>query len=81
MKAEIHKTISDESKFGKRKYQRGSLIEGQWVLGGICREAREIFLVALPENKRDRQTLEPLTLEHARSAGFHDHHRLLEGLR
>ena len=54
----------DESKFGKRKYQRGRLIEGQWVLGGICRETREIFLVALPENKRDRQTLEPLILEH-----------------
>ena len=27
----------DESKFGKRKYQRGRLIKGQWVLGGICR--------------------------------------------
>ena len=54
----------DESKFGKRKYQRGRLIEGQWVLRGICRETREIFLVALPENKRDRQTLEPLILEH-----------------
>ena len=48
----------DESKFGKRKYQRGRLIEGQWVLGGgggICRKTREIFLVALPENKRNRQ--------------------------
>ena len=54
----------DKGKFGKRKYQRGRLIEGQWVLGGICRETREIFLVTLPKNKIDRQTLEPLTLEH-----------------
>ena len=26
----------DESKFGKRKYNKGRLVEGQWVLGGIC---------------------------------------------
>ena len=45
----------DEAKFGKRKYQRGRLVEGQWVLGGICRETRQVFLV--PVDSRDGATL------------------------
>jgi len=32
----------DKSKFGKRKY-KGRLVEGQWVIGGICRETGDIF--------------------------------------
>ena len=31
----------DESKFGKRKYNVGQVIEGQWVFGGICRERKD----------------------------------------
>ena len=27
-----------ESKFGKRKYNKGQLVEGQWLVGGSCRE-------------------------------------------
>ena len=55
----------DESKFGKRKHHKARIVEGQWVFGGICRETREIFLVPLPNNKRDRATLiEPIILEH-----------------
>lgn len=38
----------DEAKFGKRKYHRGRMIEGQWVFGGIEREAKEVFVVAVP---------------------------------
>ena len=45
----------DEAKFGKRKYQRGRLVEGQWVLGGICQETRQVFLV--PVDSRDGVTL------------------------
>ena len=45
----------DESKFGRRKYNVGRLIEGQWVFGGICRETREFFVVPVPE--RNRETL------------------------
>ena len=28
----------DEAKFGKRKYSRGRMVEGTWILGGIERE-------------------------------------------
>ena len=35
----------DEGKFGKRKYNRGRLVDGQLVLGGLCRETKECFLV------------------------------------
>ncbi|XP_046685377.1 uncharacterized protein LOC124371108 [Homalodisca vitripennis] len=45
----------DEAKFGKRKYNRGRLIEGQWVFGGIDRTTHETFLV--PVEKRDKETL------------------------
>ena len=45
----------DESKFGKRKYNVGRVIEGQWILGGICRESKDFFMV--PVQKRDAATL------------------------
>ena len=48
----------DESKFGKRKYNRGRRREGQWVLGGIEEDSRRSFLV--PVDKRDRATLLPI---------------------
>ena len=54
----------DESKFGKRKYNRGRIVDGQWVFGGICRETRDIFLVPLENNNRDKATLEPLLINH-----------------
>ena len=50
--------VIDKSKFGKRKYNHGRMIEGQWVLGGICREDRSVFLVTVPS--RDRETLLPI---------------------
>ena len=54
----------DESKFGKQKYNRGRLVEGQWVLGGVCREDKEIFLV--PVASHDKETLIPLLVERIR---------------
>lgn len=45
----------DESKFGKRKYNRGHTVEGQWVFGGIERESGDMFLVKV--EKRDPKTL------------------------
>ncbi|KAF8797290.1 hypothetical protein HNY73_001571 [Argiope bruennichi] len=41
----------DESKFGKRKFNRGKRVEGQWVFGGI----EKCFMEALPD--RSKETL------------------------
>lgn len=48
----------DEAKFGRRKYNRGRLLKGRWVLGGIEREADEngirgMFLVGVPDRTAD----------------------------
>lgn len=48
----------DESKFGKRKYNKGHAVEGQWVFGLIERESNRVIMV--PVEKRDRQTLIPI---------------------
>ena len=33
----------DESKFGKRKYNGGRVVDGHWVFGGTERRSRECF--------------------------------------
>lgn len=48
----------DESKFGRRKYNRGHRVEGQWVFGGFERQTGNIFMV--PVEKRDKSTLLPI---------------------
>jgi transposase-like protein len=45
----------DEAKFGKRKYNRGRLIEGQWCFGGLERGTKKTFFV--PVERRDKYTL------------------------
>ena len=52
----------DESKFGKLKFNRGCCIEGQSVLGGICRQTKACFLV--PVGQRDKDTLLPIIRAH-----------------
>ncbi|XP_063688371.1 uncharacterized protein LOC134821600 [Bolinopsis microptera] len=54
----------DESKFGKRKYNRGRRVVGKWVLGGFCRTTGECFLVECTGNRRDHNTLITLIKEH-----------------
>ena len=50
------KTVEiDESKFGKRKNNKGRIVDGQWIFGGICRETKQLFLVSV--EKRDKATL------------------------
>ena len=48
----------DESKFGKRKYNRGRRVDGVWVFGGIDRRTRQCFLV--PVKDRKAETLIPI---------------------
>ena len=48
----------DGAKFGKHKYNRGKVVEGNWVLGGTCRETKEIFVMKV--EKRDKDTLIPI---------------------
>ena len=55
----------DESMFGKRRYHRGRILgrRQMWVLGGVCRETKEVFLVPCPDNTRDKATLIPIIKE------------------
>uniref|UniRef100_A0A1X7V8Z4 ISXO2-like transposase domain-containing protein n=1 Tax=Amphimedon queenslandica TaxID=400682 RepID=A0A1X7V8Z4_AMPQE len=48
----------DESKFGKRKFNRGLRVDGQWVFGGIERGLKRCFMVTLQD--RSVATLIPL---------------------
>ena len=43
----------DESKFGKRKYNRGRWLDGQWVFGGFERGSKNCFLVPVPSHGSD----------------------------
>ena len=55
----IGKTVEiDESKFGKRKYNRGRYREGHWVFGGIERGTSEAFMVEVTD--RSASTLLPI---------------------
>ncbi len=54
----VHVQI-DESKFGKRKFNRGRRVDGQWVFGGReANDRRKMFMV--PVDKRDSATLVPI---------------------
>ena len=48
----------DEAKIGKRKHNKGQIIEGQWIMGGIERGApNNCFIV--PVSDRSSETLHP----------------------
>ena len=48
----------DESKFGKRKYNRGRHVDGRWVIGGIERGSDNMVLQIA--HSRDGRTLIPI---------------------
>ena len=53
----------DESKLGKRKYNRGHKVEGVWVVGGIERtDERKAFIV--PVQDQTKQTLLQVIRKH-----------------
>lgn len=43
----------EEAKFGKRKYNRGRKIVGNWVLGGIQRGSKKCFLKPIADRTRE----------------------------
>lgn len=54
----------DETKLGKRKYNRGHHVEGQWVFGGVERGSGKCFMV--PVEDRSRSTLMALIKRYIR---------------
>lgn len=54
----------DESKFGKRKYNKGRRTEGHWVLGMIADGSEDLRLVLCPNNKRGAAELLPIIQQH-----------------
>ena len=48
----------DGSKFGKRKYNRGKLLTGQWVFGISERESNKVVMFTVPD--RSTATLLPI---------------------
>jgi IS1 family transposase len=53
----------DESKLGKRKYNRGHHVEGVWVVVGVeLTENRKMFVV--PVERRDEETLKAVVKSH-----------------
>ena len=53
-------------KLGKRKYERGRIVEGSWILGMLDIETNELRLEICPDNKRDKNTLLTLIQKHVR---------------
>jgi transposase-like protein len=54
----------DESKFGRRKYNRGRHTDGHWVLDMIENGSDDLRLILCPCNKRAVEELVPIIREH-----------------
>ncbi|KAL3094362.1 hypothetical protein niasHT_029259 [Heterodera trifolii] len=54
----------DESKFGKRKFNRGRRIEGHWVIGMIENDSEDFRVVVCPDNVRSADVLLPIIQKH-----------------
>src|SRR5215813_11075282 len=67
----------DESKFGKRKYNRGHRVEGVWVIGGVERTANRLMFAEVVE-QRDAVTLLDVISRHV-AAGSIVHTDLWRG--
>ena len=67
----------DECKIGRRKYHRGRVVEGNWILGMIDINTNEVRMAICPNNRRDAQTLYDLISEHVELTSTHG---CMEGL-
>ncbi|CAH4034364.1 unnamed protein product [Pieris brassicae] len=54
----------NESRFGKRKYNRGRLIEGNWVIGMIEDKSGDLRLEVCSDNIQSAEVLVPLIQKH-----------------
>ncbi|XP_078034524.1 uncharacterized protein LOC144468724 isoform X2 [Augochlora pura] len=54
----------DECKVGRRKFEKGRIREGVWILGMIERGGKKYRLEICPDNKRDEITLISLIKKH-----------------
>lgn len=61
----LGKTVQiDESKFGRRKFNKGRRVDGHWVLGMIEDGSEDLRLEVCPENIRSAEALIPLIKKH-----------------
>lgn len=60
----------DESKFGKRKYNRGRQIEGHWVIGMIQDGSDDLRLEVCSDNERSAEILVPLIKKHVQEGSI-----------
>lgn len=56
----------DESKFGRRKFNRGRQVEGHWVLGMVDEATNELRLEVCPYNVRSAEVLIPIIRKHVK---------------
>ena len=55
-----------ESAFGRRKYNRGRRTKVRWVVGGIDRQTKKMFLALAPGGKRNGRVLRRITQKYVR---------------
>ncbi|RVE43023.1 hypothetical protein evm_012335 [Chilo suppressalis] len=60
----------DESKFGKRKYNRGRNIEGHWVIGMVEDGSDDLRIELCPNNELSAETLIPIIKKHVREGSI-----------
>ena len=56
-----------DSLIGRRKYYRGRIVKGKWILGGTEGGSKECFLVECNNNHRYHHVPIPIIQQHVRS--------------
>lgn len=54
----------DESLIGRRKYNKGKLVNGIWIVGLIQRNSKELRVEICNQNKRDTKELKRIIKKH-----------------